>query len=221
MRVFDEGVYYQEHPFLVADYLPKTLAEVIRSGSATLTKKVAFTLQLLSALRYLDVGLTSPVIHRDIKPQNIFVKGNSCVLGDWGLMKRVALEGANDQAIFKESLGVGMPYRYRTPDLVDYLVKGTTPTTKSDVFQLGLVVAEIFTGRNPLKPTDDFASPIELEPLAKIPSAMARGIAALIMRMLETDPAIRDAAAKLLDPWQGVFLDAAKRSHDLDGTVFI
>src|SRR5437870_3394095 len=46
MRVFDEGVFYKQHPFLVAEYLPKTLS---RAGETSVIVKISFALQLLSA----------------------------------------------------------------------------------------------------------------------------------------------------------------------------
>jgi serine/threonine protein kinase len=219
MRVFDEGQIYSRFPFVIVDYLPRTLHEVMRSHTATTTAKLAYSLQLLSALQYLS-GLAQPVIHRDIKPQNIFIKGHACVLGDFGLMKRQRTSADQDRPFYKESIGVGMPYRYRTPDLVDYLNHGTPPTSKSDVFQLGLVLAEFFTGRNPLKPADSFSDAVQVEPLAPIPGAMGRGIANLIGRMLVPTPSNREPASKFLDPWQGVFLDAVNRAHALEGKVF-
>jgi len=120
MRVFDTGVFYGQHPFLVAEYLPRTMFQITRADSASVTVKISFAMQLLSALVYLE-SLEKPVIHRDIKPQNIFIKGNSCVLGDFGLMKWAGLESAEDKEVFKESFDVGMPARYRTPDQVAYL----------------------------------------------------------------------------------------------------
>ena len=219
MRVFDDGLFYDEFPFVVAEYLPHTLQQVIRSERTPTAVKVSYTLQLLSALGYL-ASLTQPVIHRDIKPQNIFIKGHSCVLGDFGLMKFVDAEDNDDQEVLKESLGAGMPARYRTPDLVDYLNGKAKPTTKSDVFQLGLVIAELFTGRNPQRPAKNFTDPVEVDTLGNIPGAMSPGIANLIRRMLIADPVSRDSAAKFIDPWQGVFLSAIDRAHALEGRVF-
>lgn len=211
MRVFDKGVLYDQYPFLVAEYLPKTLDKVILHKRISLTLKISFTLQLLSALAYLSRE-SPPAIHRDIKPQNIFVKGDSCVLGDFGLMKRVDFSVDEDQLLIKKSVGVGMPYRYRTPDLVAYLTSGTPPTPKSDIFQLGLVIAEMFTGKNPLKPQADFNAPIELAPLARVRGKSSRGIDQLILQMLEKDPGRRESAESFLDLWLG-FFSAAVRSH--------
>jgi serine/threonine protein kinase len=94
--------------------------------------------------------LPTPVVHRDIKPKNIFLKGQSFVLGDFGLIKLLNGHDEADHNIFKESVGFGMPYFYRTPDLIAYGKRESGITTKSDVFQLGLVAIELFTGRNPV-----------------------------------------------------------------------
>jgi serine/threonine protein kinase len=219
MRVFDDGVLYDKFPFVVAEYLPSTLRTILRAGSASTPLKISIALQLLSALNYLAT-LPSPVIHRDIKPENIFLKAHSCVLGDFGLMKVAVPRADEDREILKESLGAGMPFRYRTPDLVAYLCAGPPPTCKSDVYQLGLVVAELFTGRNPQRVCNEFTDPVELEPLGSVPGALAPEISNLITRMLEPEAEKRDPAAKFIDPWQGVFFTAAKRAHALEGKVF-
>ena len=216
MRVFDQGVFQKQHPFFVAEYLPNTLFKVMRADDTSLVVKISFALQLLSALTYLE-QLAEPVVHRDIKPQNIFVKGRSCVLGDFGLMKHVNAENDEDRAVLKESLGVGMPFRYRTPDQVAYLNGQAPITSKSDVFQLGLVLAELFTGRNPEEPTGEFADPIKLASIGTIPGSLSGGIVNVISRMLVMDSNARQSASQLLDPWEGIFRNAVTQAHALEG----
>jgi serine/threonine protein kinase len=215
MRIFDAGVFYNK-PFFIAEYLPDTLAGVMRGAGTSIVLKISFALQLLSALAYLE-RLVPPVIHRDIKPENILVKGKSCVLGDFGLMKHVDLKHDEDREVFKESLGVGMPFRYRTPDQVAYLNSQAPLTAKSDVFQLGLVLAELFTGRNPEKRADHPGEPVVLEPLKRIPGALSDNIANIINRMLALEPSSRDPASHLLGPWEGVFRAAVRQAHALEG----
>ncbi len=216
LRTFDTGVFYGEHPFLIAEYLPRTLYQTIRADSATVTEKISFATQMLSALAYLD-ALDKPVIHRDIKPQNILIKGNSCVLGDFGLMKWAKADEVADRAFFKESFGFGMPARYRTPDQVAYL-KGDSPlTTQSDVFQLGLVLAELFTGRNPERSSPEFTDTVELEPLSWIRGGLGSMIASVINQMLQIEPTTPPRANKLLAAWEGIFREAVVRSHALEG----
>lgn len=222
MRVFDEGVFRDQHPFVVAEYLPLTLRRFLRVDTSTVVR-LSLTLQLLSALHYLAC-LDIPVVHRDIKPENIFLKDRTCVLGDFGLLKRLMGETGDDREFLKESIGPGMPRWYRTPDLVAYArgEAGLDTIARSDIFQLGLVLAELFTGRNPALPPDggDLLAPVRLESLAFIPGALGPRISDLISRMLEPDPVQRVRVNELLSPWQGLFEDAAGRVNALDGRVF-
>lgn len=221
MRVFDSGVFTgggSDFPFVIAEYLPLRLFDVIRANSATIATKVSYALQLLSALTYL-ASLTPQVVHRDIKPQNIFVKGGSCVLGDFGLMKLLDGNAEEDREVFKESVGPGMPFFYRTPDLIAYARNDADVTPKSDVFQLGLVLTELFTGRNPAVRPSDHLEPLTLEPVGTIPGGLGGSVASLLHRMLKTDTALRPEASALLDPWQGLFGNIMERAHALEGKV--
>lgn len=218
MRVYDEGTYYDDNPFVVAEYLPQTLHDLMRAD-CRIVEKIAYACQLMAALAYLD-SLEPKVVHRDIKPANIFIKGGSCVLGDFGLMKLLNEDDEDDREIVKESLGPGMPFYYRTPDLVSYLKGEAGITTKSDVFQLGLVLTHLFTGWNPAKAPSEFTDPVELEPIGNIPSKLGGGIAALLRRMLEMKPEDRPSAGDLVDPWQGVLRNAVDASHELEDRAF-
>lgn len=227
MRIFDEGTYLQRHPFVVAEYSPRTLEAVINTGTSTLAERLSFVLQILSALAYLDTR-DDAVIHRDIKPANLFVKGRSCVLGDFGLMKRVSTEESESdrEASLKNSVGVKMPLRHRTPDQVAYASRDVPLTTKSDIFQLGLVAAELFSGINPEKQVKrkEVLSPVELIPdqqwTESIPFGFRDSILNLIKRMLEMSPDSRPKASDLIDPWRGIFLAAAKQQLALEGRAF-
>lgn len=74
------------------------------------------------------------------------------MLGDFGLLKRgKEIDDDSSENIFKRSVGPGMPFCYRTPDQVSYARNEAELTVASDIFQLGLVAAELFTGRNPEK----------------------------------------------------------------------
>jgi serine/threonine protein kinase len=233
MRVYDTGIVAKEksglaetYPFLIADYLPFTLRNVMSSGDFPIAFKLAFCLQMLSGLAYLS-GLDQPIVHRDIKPENIFVKGRSFILGDFGLIKALprdvvesAEETAPDSEFIKDSIGPRLPRFYRTPDLVDYC-RGVSPlTTKSDVYQLGLVFAEVFSGENPLKEAKKILDPVELRPLGRIGGSQEVSISHLIEKMLDPDVSRRPPAANLFDGWEGVFRSVVNSSHALEGKVF-
>jgi serine/threonine protein kinase len=200
----------------VAEYLPSTLATALRMNPGMMAK-MAYAIQLLSALEYLSRPDIS-VIHRDIKPTNLFIKGGSCIVGDFGLMKRLELEDKDDLQRIKASFGPRMPRGYRTPELVEYFKGGPRPTEKSDVFQLGIVLAEMFSGKNPQKWSNNFKDRVETNDFS-IDGGMGPPIKKLIIPMLDPDVGKRPTASKALDQWQELFLYAARRSHALEGRV--
>ncbi len=222
MSIYDKGRFEKEFPFLVAEFLPLTLRDFLKRRPS-IQLKLSFTMQLISGLAFLS-KLDSPVIHRDLKPENIFVKGPSCVIGDFGLLKRqTATPDKNEQLDredVKASLGVGMPRRYRTPDLVDYLLGKTAITTKSDVFQLGLVLAEMFSGWNPSKPYREITDPVELDEIRYVPGRFREEITKRINRMLAPTPEKRPTAYQLLDLWDPLYKEVCEAVYPLENSVF-
>jgi serine/threonine protein kinase len=164
-------------------------------------------------------------VHRDIKPENIFVRENSCILGDFGLLKFLvptaeAEDIERDRKFFIESTGPRLPRFYRSPDLLAYCKDNAELTPKSDVFQLGLVFTEMFTGVNPLREPKNIYDEIVLDAIPEPKGALAPAILSLLQLMLTIDVDSRPTAEDLLDRWEGIFLESVKISHQLEGRIF-
>jgi len=213
------GASNEVFPFMITEYLPVTLDDAIKTGSVKKIDKISYILQILSALKYLETRST-PIVHRDIKPKNIFINGPSCMLGDFGLIKSVgAVE--DDRQLITESGEATMPFKYRTPDLIRY-ARGNVAeiTPKSDIFQLGLIAAELFTGRNPQNSATSILDELQMTPLGHIPGRYGRHIKESIQMMLIDDPEERPSAAELITRWQGDFENVAENINSLEGRVF-
>jgi serine/threonine protein kinase len=79
------------------------------------------------------------LLHRDIKPSNIIRDGERYVLGDFGLGQR-----AGDVSPLESRSGTPM---YMAPELFH----GAAPTTRSDVYALGLTLWFALVGRHPFQ----------------------------------------------------------------------
>jgi serine/threonine-protein kinase len=207
VKVFDEGVLEDGRPFFVMEYLPRTLHQAILAGGLDESAKLEIVLQLLSALAYLS-RRNPYVVHRDIKPKNIFLKAETCTLGDFGLIFQDVERTQSDDA---GRLVPPMPQMYRTPELIAFHNGGPKPPPASDVFQLGLVAAEVFTGKNPLR-HGAATKPVEMAPIDDIPGPLGP-VKSLIEEMLIVDTARRPSADRLLPLWVDLYCSMVRRKN--------
>lgn len=226
LRYYDQGM-YDEYPFLVSEYFPTTLRQIIDNNDISLSVQISYAVQLLSALTYLETQDPS-IVHRDIKPSNIFVRGETCFLGDFGLMKRAENPNENERGSFKSEDIAMNKWQYRTQELVDY-ENGELEIipTESDVFQLGLVLIELFTENswNPQVVAEDPLSDVQMDPRAYqyidgIQGGMADGIGKLLTDMISEETEERPKASEIMDDWIGRFEDVSEAARIIEGNVF-
>jgi protein kinase-like protein len=142
--------------------------------------------------RQLCAGLAAAhdrgVIHRDLKPSNVMIDGEGRVrITDFGLAVRTADGGTGDV--------VGTP-AYMAPEQFD----GRPATAQTDIYALGLILYEIYTGRRPLDAAtwDGWKSQhSQVEPRSpgEVERDVEEPVARAILRCLEKDPARRPRSA--------------------------
>ena len=147
----------------------------------------------LQVARQLCAGLAAAhdqgVLHRDLKPANIMLDGRGAVrITDFGLAL-LAGEGGGEVA--------GTP-AYMAPELFD----GQAATVRSDIYALGLVLYEVFTGHRAfdgktyLDMQRQQAESTPSTPSALVPN-LDPAVERVIARCMEKDPALRPASVEI------------------------
>ena len=134
------------------------------------------------------------LVHRDIKPGNVWIEapGGRVRVLDFGLARAVQ----EDLALTQSGALVGSP-GYVAPEQV----RGGPADPRSDLFSLGCVLYRMLTGRLPFTGPDTLAILAALAvqtppPVRQLNPAVPPAFAALVMRLLEKDPALRPASAR-------------------------
>ncbi|MGO4936598.1 Stk1 family PASTA domain-containing Ser/Thr kinase [Fundicoccus sp. Sow4_H7] len=108
-----------------------------KNAPVSLELTVSIMSQILSAI---EVAHKHRIIHRDIKPQNILLtKDNEVKITDFGIA--IAL---SDTSITQTNTLLGSVH-YLSPEQA----RGSSATTKSDIYALGVVLYELITGAVP------------------------------------------------------------------------
>ena len=178
------------HTFLAMEYVDgEDLASLLaRIGRLSPDKAIDVARDLCAALAAVhDKG----IVHRDLKPANVLIDGRGRArLTDFGLA--IGLEAPEPGAV------AGTP-AYMAPEQL----KGGEITFRSDLYALGLILYEMFTGRRffEAKTLGDLAAQHAQAKLPRMSSAaglLEPAVERAILRCLEEDPAARPASARAL-----------------------
>jgi hypothetical protein len=186
-RVFDIGD-ADGLPFLTMEYVDgEDLATLLRRIGRLPSDKA------LEVARQICAGLAAAhehgVIHRDLKPANVMIDGRGKVrITDFGLAGVVGSFKAEESR-------AGTP-AYMAPEQL----AGKDASVQSDIYGLGLVLYEVFTGKRAfeaatladLRRAQEHSSPTNPSLLVKHIDPIAERV---ILRCLEKDPAKRPATA--------------------------
>jgi len=155
---------YEGRPAIVMELIEgQTLADILDTGPLEPASAIAIADQLLDAAGYAH---SRGVVHRDIKPDNVFVTHDGRVkLADFGIA-----HVGQSSALTQAGTVMGTP-GYMAPEQVT----GSPVDARADIFAIGVILHEMLTGSNPFGATQGTAPTTVMyrivhEPAAAVPT---------------------------------------------------
>jgi serine/threonine-protein kinase len=167
----------------------QTLREKIQSAKPTPKSAIDIGIQIADGLA---AAHEKGIVHRDIKPENIMIrKDGFAQIMDFGLAK---LRGVS--RLTKEGSTVGTA-GYMSPEQV----QGQEADHRSDIFSLGVLLYELFTGQLPFKGVHETALLYEIvnvdaPPMSSVKPEIDPLLDAVVLECLEKDPNERTQSVK-------------------------
>jgi serine/threonine-protein kinase len=173
---------------MVMEFIEGTtlLRRIKKEGRIPESEALALAVQVARAL---DHAARRGIIHRDVKPDNIFIdERGQAKLGDWGLAKDME----QDLGLTDTGTAIGTPY-YMSPEQA----RGRRDLdVRADLYSLGATVFHAVCGQPPFRGNSPaevivkhLSSPVP-DPLALAPE-LCPETAAVLRKLLEKSPAER------------------------------
>ncbi len=195
-RIYDIGASGKVQ-FISMEYIDGTeLKKLITSGARpSIEEGLEILRQICLALRQAHL---KGIIHRDLKPHNIMVENGTgrCVVMDFG----IAI-GEHSSSITQAGAFVGTP-EYISPEQAGSRALDHT----TDIYSLGVIMYELFTGRLPFGPGRPLA--VAMQHINETPVApsrhnpeIGRALERIVLKAMHKDPLrrYRDVSALLED----------------------
>ena len=187
-RVYDIGEIDGKH-FLSMEFIKgEELSSLLRRiGRLPSDKALQIARQICAGLA---AAHENGILHRDLKPSNVMIDGDgNARLTDFGIAGLA-------EEIRDDEVSAGTP-AYMAPEQLD----GKTPTVRSDIYSLGLVLYELFTGKRAFDAStlDELIKLRRSDSTPTTPTSIVKDldpvIESVIDRCIQKDPARRPASA--------------------------
>ncbi|OYT70751.1 MAG: hypothetical protein CFK52_09970 [Chloracidobacterium sp. CP2_5A] len=201
VAILDSGVSSDGIAYIVMELLQGyTLADELRRYGALAPARCAEI--IIPVLGALDAAHSEGVIHRDIKPDNIFLHqtkdGEIVKVVDFGVAKLMGENTLSDQTNSALGVVVGTA-AYLAPERINHL----DYDGKSDVYAVGVTLYQMLTGTLPFASSSGFVGvalqhlTLRPKPVREVAPDVPPALSDLVARTLEKNPALRPTAREL------------------------
>ncbi|XP_062859250.1 eukaryotic translation initiation factor 2-alpha kinase 1 isoform X2 [Trichomycterus rosablanca] len=192
-----------------------TLSDAFQSEASNILKKI------LEGVEYIH---SCGIMHRDLKPRNIFLHGNEChvKIGDFGLACKDIVLNDNEQlsstspvAVNTEivhTTGVGT-FVYASPEQLE----GSNYDSKSDMYSVGVIAVELF---QPFQTEMERVHTLGHLRQGKVPDTLSINWPVLtkyVRLLTSSDTSVRPSASELLQ--SDLFSDKDMEIHNLQRKI--
>ena len=179
----EDGIHYIVMELLEGETLKHYINE--RGGKLSVKEAINFSMQICRALEHAH---SKHVVHRDIKPQNIILTENGKLkVADFGIAR-----AANNSTMVNAGKNAVGSVHYLSPEQA----RGGYTDHRSDIYSLGVVMYELFTGKLPFDGEESVSIVLRhLQEEAPLPSEinpeLPAGIEAIIVRCMKKEQRMR------------------------------
>ncbi|UCG87785.1 MAG: protein kinase [Gemmatimonadota bacterium] len=182
-----DGKLYYVMPYVDGESLADRLAA---EHQLPIEEAIQITREVAAALSYAH---SMGVVHRDVKPQNILLSGESAVVADFGIAR--AVREAGGVKLTRTGMVVGTPV-YMSPEQAG----GGDVDGRADVYSLGCVLYEMLAGEPPFTAhtPEALIARHMLDPVSRpriLRQAIPEALEEVILKALEKSPADRFKSA--------------------------
>lgn len=205
IKVLDFGMFKDFFYISFEHFESRNLRSVLKSNELSFEHKSSLFVQMLKGLNYAH---QNSIIHRDIKPENILIGSSfNLKIADFGL----ALAGEENLVTSKSSI-VGTP-SYMSPEQI----RGEKLTNQSDLFSVGIVAYELFTGSNPFIGNDINSTINKIlnfneENLETGLKELPNNIRLAVVSLMKKNPKLRASSAEEILTELGIKIDSPVKS---------
>ncbi len=190
--LYDAGITSGNVPYFIMEYIDGVpVDEFVEREKFNLDKRLAIFEQVADAVAYAHAHL---ILHLDLKPTNILVdKSGHVKLLDFGIASSIT------------SIKQGQKAFVGTPEIAaPEQITGESLTAATDVYQLGILLHKLITGKLPVGDAPESGDGItgkrltETISLREISGSLSFELKAILKKCLDTEPGNRYAGVPML-----------------------
>jgi len=186
-------------PFIVMEHVAGVpLSMLMQSGRLPVDRAMRYVRQIVHAVAFAH---GRGVVHSDLKSANIMIAfGQEVKIIDFGIAVRRSIECDGSSDDFETTSSTGHPGAGTVPYMAPEILQGGTADSRSDVWALGVLMYEMFSGNRPFmgRTRYEIAAAILTEAPPPLSDSIPAAVNRVVARCLEKTAGRRYSSGRQL-----------------------